>query len=190
MKKFLFFPCTILRPFLVSLPLVLIMAAAIRLNDAVDTPLKLYPLIIFLGGAIIFTFVYFFRAIILTKDEVKYIGLFSSRDRAVINEGKTLIITLKPKHRMKVDLYGNDGVNAELDWLKDENVVRDTYLFRGSAIGGTSEIDRIFDLFDVPMVGSMLQPLEGTTLDYEDYTVTTSETDGNLEVRIKFKRTI
>ena len=122
MKKKLFFPCTILRPFLVATPLVLVMAAAIRLNDAVDTLVKLYPLIIACGAGIIFTFIYFFRGITVSKDEVRYIGVFSSRDSAVINEGKTLILTLKAKNKVAIDLYGNNGVNAELDWLRGEAV--------------------------------------------------------------------
>ena len=190
MKKKLFFPCTILRPFLVAAPLVLVMAAAIRLNDAVDTLVKLYPLIIACGAGIIFTFIYFFRGITVSKDEVRYIGVFSSRDSAVINEGKTLILTLKAKNKVAIDLYGNNGVNAELDWLRGE-AVRDTYLFRGKAIGGVGAVCSVLRFFGLPdeHIDRLLES-EELTLEYEDYTVKIGEANGERELRITFKKTL
>ncbi len=190
MKKQIFFPCTILRPFLVSIPLVLVMAAAIRLNDAVDTLMKLYPLIIACGAAIVFTFVYFFRAILVSKDEVRYIGAFSSRDSAVINEGKTLIFTLKNKNKIAIDLYGNDGVNAELDWLRGETV-HDTYLFRGKAVGGVGALSSVLRFFELPSEDiDRLLDSEELTLEYDDYTVKIGESSGERELRITFKKTL
>ena len=94
MKKCLYFPRTILRPILVSIPPAIVLASAIILNDSVKTPEKLFPLMIFSGLAIAFSFVFFFRVVKLTKEEIKMIGPFSSKDSSVINEGKTLIIGL------------------------------------------------------------------------------------------------
>ena len=93
MKKSLFLPSNFLRPIIVVLPQAALLVGAILMNDTVDTLMRLYPLMAACALGIIFTFVYFFKAVVLSKDEIKYIGPFSSRDSAVINEGKTLILT-------------------------------------------------------------------------------------------------
>ena len=191
MKKSLFLPSTLLRPFLVAMPQAALLAGAIIMNGTVDTLMQLYPLIIVCILGIIFTFVYFFKAIVITKDEIKYIGPFSSRDRAVINEGKTLIITVKPKGKLAIELFGNDGVNASLDWLKSETTVRDVYLFKGKAIGGAFTTKRILLFFGLSdSDATALLESENLTLDLDDYTVTAKTEEDCREIRIKFKKTL
>lgn len=191
MKKQLFYPCTLLRPFVVALPMAALLVASILMNDTVDTLLKLYPMIIACSLGIIFTFVYFFKAIVLSKDEIKYIGPFSSRDSAVINEGKTLILTLRKNGKLGLALYGNNGENASLDWLKSETAIRDIYLFKGKAIGGVGAMSRTLEFFDVPGDDiKMITEHEEASLDYEDYSITASIVEGEKEVRLKFKKTL
>jgi len=191
MKKNLIFPCTVLRPFIVALPMVAILIAAIWLNGTVDTILRLYPLIAVSAFGIIFTFVYFFKIITLSKDEVKYVGVFSSRDSAVINEGKTIILTKKKRGRIRIDLFGNNGKNAELDWLKNDQTVRDIYLFRGKALGGNSAIKRTLEFFNVP-AEDIIEFLSVDTLakEYDDCTVNTELADGEKQIKIKLKKTL
>ena len=191
MKKFVFFPNTVVRPFLVSLPLVMLMTAAIRLNGTVDTPLGLLPLIIFCAAAIIFTFVFFFRPTILSRDEVKTIGPFSSRDRAVINEGKTLILTERTRNLVSIDLFGNDGVNADLDWLKSEAAVTDIYLFKSKVSGGLGVIRSVLLFFDLPEA-DIKKLLESSNIEIEcpDYCIKSSIIDEKREVRIRFTNTM
>lgn len=191
MKKKLYFPCVILRPILVSIPLALLLAAAITLNTAVDTLLKLYPLIVFSALAIVFTFVYFFRVITLSKEEIKVIGPFSSKDSSIINEGKTLIITKRSGHRISIDLFGNNGVNAELDWLKNEQVVHDIYLFKSNVIGGTGAILNILLYFGIDKSDAKnIVSSSECSKEYADYTVSVSSPDGIQEIRIKFTNTL
>ena len=190
MKKSLFLPSNFLRPFLVSLPMAALLCGAIIMNDTVDTLLGLYPLIVACILGIIFTFVYFFKAVIITKDEIKYVGPFSSRDSAIINEGKTLIITELPHGRLAVSIYGNDGVNASLDWLKSETAVRDVYLFKGKAIGGALAIKSVLRFFSVCDEDLSLLISEEVTLERDDYTLSSANTENGREIRIKFKKTI
>ena len=56
--------------FWVLLPMSVILTLAIRLNGESEQLLKLYPLIIFCIGAIIFTFVYLFRFIAISYSEI------------------------------------------------------------------------------------------------------------------------
>jgi len=191
MKKKLYFPCVVLRPILISIPLALLLAAAIALNNAVDTLLKLYPLIIFSILAIIFTFVYFFRVVSLSKEEIKIIGPFSSKDCSIINEGKTLIITRRRGNRISIDLFGNNGVNADLDWLKNEQTVRDIYLFKSKVVGGTSSIIRILRYLGIDETDAAeIAASDEYSKEYADYTVSVSSPEEMKEIRIKFTNTL
>ena len=126
-----------LRAFWVLVPMSVLLMLSISFNDSVDTLLKLYPLIIFSIGAMIFTFIYLFRFISISYGEVKYIGRFTSRDSATVNAGKTLVIDLLEKNRISIKLYGNEGYNPEIKWLtNEEGEGGDVCLFRGKAYGG------------------------------------------------------
>ena len=191
MKKKLYFPCVVLRPILISTPLALLLAAAIALNNAVDTLLKLYPLIIFSILAIIFTFVYFFRVVSLSKEEIKIIGPFSSKDCSIINEGKTLIITRRHGNRISIDLFGNNGVNADLDWLKNEQTVRDIYLFKSKVVGGTNSIIRILRYLGIDKTDAAeIAASDEYAKEYADYTVSVSSPEEMKEIKIKFTNTL
>ena len=191
MKKCLYFPRTILRPILISIPPTIVLIASIILNDLVKAPGGLYPLIIFSILIIAFTFVFFFRVVTLSKEEIKMIGPFSSKDSSVINEGKTLIITRRSAGRISLDLYGNNGVNADLDWLRDVRTVRDIYLFKSNVVGGAGAIKSILLFFGVSEVDAdMLVSAEEAYQEYPDYTVSVSCPENQQEIRIKFTNTI
>ena len=187
MKKLLIFPNTIFRPILVSIPLLFIFVSAIRMNDAVQTSGKLYPLIIFSGLAVVFTFVFFFRPVILSHDEIKSIGPFSSRDKAIINMDKTLILTERGSGLISIDLYGNDGMNADLDWLKGENVLHDTYLFKSKVVGGVHTMKNIL-LFFGANEALADEILSADAIERETYgmEISSSKIEENKEIRIKF----
>ena len=191
MRKSLYFPRTVLRPIFISIPPIIVLIASILLNDLVKSPLKLYPLIIFSGLVIAFTFVFFFRVVVLTKEEIKMIGPFSSKDSSIINEGKTLIITRRSIGRISIDLYGNTGVNADLDWLRDVHTVRDIYLFKSNVVGGTNAIKHILLFFGVSEVDvdTLLSSNEAYN-EYPDYTISVSSPEEKQEIRIKFTNTI
>ena len=187
MKKLLVFPNTVFRPVLVSIPLLFIFVSAIRMNDTVKAAGKLYPLIIFSGLAVIFTFVFFFRPVILAHDEIKSIGPFSTRDKAIINMGKTLILTERGSGLISIDLFGNDGTNADLDWLKEESVLHDTYLFKSKVVGGVHTMKRILLFFgaDEALTDEIIT---ADAIERETYgmQIATSKIEENKEIRIKF----
>ena len=191
MKKHLYFPRTVLRPILISIPPAIALIASIILNDLVKAPGGLYPLIVFSSLLILFTFVFFFRAVLLSKEEIKMIGPFSSKDSSVINEGKTLIITRRSAGRISLDLYGNNGVNADLDWLRDVHTIRDIYLFKSNVVGGAGAIKSILLFFGISKedADSLVSAREAYK-EYPDYIVSVSCPDEKQELRIKFTNTI
>ena len=135
----------------VLLPLLILLGAACYYNQFADNFLKLYPIITVTVGGIIFIVIYFFRGIKISYDEIRDVGLFSGRDSAMINEGKTLILKRVKHGRVEITLFGNDGVTAGLDWLKSTGEApRDISLFRGKAIGGNKTIRRIMRFFEIP----------------------------------------
>ena len=114
MKKLYTF-CSKIAVYWIEIPLAILLTLAIIFNSGATNLLKLYPLIVLCSLAIVFVFIFFFRLIELGWDEIRYVGLFSSRDRAVITEGKRLELTLERGGAIKTYLIGNDGKgNADL----------------------------------------------------------------------------
>ena len=134
-----------------ELPLALLLTLCILHNDGVtSTPFKLYPLMIFTVCVMIFAVLYFFRAVRLGLDELRSIGLFSSRERVMVTEGKTLVLRLEERHRIVVSLVGNDGVAPGFDWLKSTGEApRDISLFRSLAYGGKGAVARALRVFGI-----------------------------------------
>lgn len=190
--KFLF--STRLRFFWVLIPMTVLMCIALAFNGYADGLLKFYPLIVFLGACIIFTFVFLFRVVGIGFDEVRTIGLFSSRERAIINEGKTLTVTLLPKRKLLIELFGNDGVLAELDWLtkNDDGTVDDINLFRAKAVGGIKSVRRILKFFGLSQ--NDISGLLDSRIPYSDDLIevsTSNESVNNYkQINIKFTATV
>ena len=138
---------TKLRVYWVEIPIILRMTIALHYNSSSEALFKLYPLIVFLGLAVVFVLIYFFRGIQISYDEIRHVGLFSARDKAMIDEGKIIFLDLLGGGRLGVTLFGNDGKLAELDWLKNEELPLDIDLFRGKAIGGKHAAMRVLLLW-------------------------------------------
>lgn len=135
---------------LTTLPIAVVLTLAIIFNSSFDSFIKLYPLIIVSAAGIVFILIYLFRVIVITTDEIRIIGLFSSKDRAIINKGKSLIISQSRGGRVKVILFGNDGRRPALDWAqgKDFKPV-DINLFKEIGYGGEALVKRVFRYFDI-----------------------------------------
>ena len=181
-----------LRALWVLLPMSLILTISIRYNSAVDTKIKLYPLIIFCIGAIIFTFVYYFRFIAMSYSEIKYIGKFTSRDSATVNEGKTLVIELLEKRRVSIRLYGNEGFNPDIKWLTDENGEHgDICLFRGKAYGGDEIAKRVLEYYGTDSADfESILGSDSFNKTYENVTVSTLTENEHKEIKIRFDKTV
>lgn len=181
-----------LRAFWVLVPMSTLLMLSVVFNSSSEGALKLYPLIIFSIGAIIFTFIFLFRYISISYSEIKYIGRFTSRDSATINAEKTLVIELLEKKRVNIKLYGNEGYNPEIKWLtKAEGEDGDVCLFRGKAYGGEQVAVRILMYFgvDVKDIDVILAD-EGFLESYENVTVSTSVVDSHREIKIRFDKTV
>ena len=192
MKKIYLF-CTRLRVYLIELPVIILFMITLHYNDASDELMKLYPLLIFLAASIVFIFVYFFRAISISFDEIRYHGLYSSRDHAEINKGKELIFTLYEKRRIRVELFGNDGKPPELSWIKDDGTYTpvDIYLFRGKAIGGKRKMVSVLKYFgveenDIDLVFNS----ESFSAEYEYVSLKSEFSEDKTVIRLKMKETV
>lgn len=191
MKKLLIFSTHPLM-FLTSIPLFVLLILSIIFNGYSDSLLKLYPLITVSALAIIFIFLYLIRVIVITTDEIKIVGLFSSKDRAIINKDKTLIISQRKGKRLKVILFGNDGRRPSLDWAnKDDFTPVDINLFKEIGYGGDRTIKRILKYFEIDYaVANALISKKEYSVDLPLYRVSKTTSDKKFEYRIKFLETI
>lgn len=182
-----------LRAYWVLLPMSIILTLSLKFNSVSDHLLKLYPLIIFTIGAIIFTFVYLFRFIAISYSEIKYVGRFTTRDSATVNEGKTLVIDILDKKRISIKLYGNEGYNPDIKWLvNDEGQVDDICLFRGKAFGDEGVAIRILNHFGVESQDdiSAIFSEDGFTKTYENVTVNSLYENEHRQIKIRFDKTV
>ena len=86
MKKFTLLSHTKARTYLNLLPSVAIMILAIIFNNKADGLLKLWPLIIFMGGITIFLGLFLLRILYISVEDIRMIGPFTSRDKSVIKK--------------------------------------------------------------------------------------------------------
>ena len=191
MKKIYLF-CTRLFAFWVELPLALIFAVSIIYNPHSENTFKLYPLIILSLGAIIFFAIYFFRVIEISYAEIRYIGRFTSRDSAMINEGKTLVLTLAGLGKVDIELRGNDGPSELNLAFDDEEEEMEYRLFRGHAFGGMGTVKRILSYFGVDRENSE-KYLHGEFCEgeYEFVSVSSGKNDADKNtVYIRINKTV
>ena len=184
--------CTRLRFYWVELPLALLLTVALIYNKESDALLKLYPLIITIICGAVFVLFYFFRAIKISYDEIRFIGIFSSRDKAIITKDKTLILTMIGRGRLQIRLFGNDGVLPELDWIRNSKTEPiDIDLFSGKALGGTRKIKRILSYFGASSqdFGDIFA-CEDFEKQYKYVTVSSSVVNECKEIRIRMDQTV
>lgn len=188
--KSLFLFSTRFRYFLTEIPPVLLLIISIKYNFSVDSLMKLYPLIIVLSGIIIFIGLYFFRGIKINFEEVRSIGLFSSRESSVINAGKTLHISILPKRKIQVELYGENEDYETYAWLKNDDN-SEINLFRAKSLGSYGTVRKILSYF-----GAEHEDIEKAitadtfSADYEKINVSTEITDNKKTFKIYFKETV
>ena len=178
--------------YLTELPLIILLALSIGFNEHVKTPGKLYPLIVTLILGILFILVFLMRFVRISNEEVRSLGRFSSRDSATLNEGKTLILTVMPRRRLHVAVFGNDGVPPALDWAQNEEYeIPDIFLYREKAVGNAHTAKKILEYFDVPPADAERATHDdGFFREYGALTVTSEKHNELFEIKIKFTKTI
>ncbi len=187
-KKILF--CSKIWYFITEIPLLLFLYIACYYNFRSDNPWKLIPLILVIFATIVFIAIYFFRYISISYREIRYHGLFSSRDSAIINKDKTLIITMRRGSNISIELYGNDG-RPPLYAGINSNTSVDIYLFRGRAIGrkrAVSSLLRFFEINEDSINKALLD--DEFSYDTENISLSAKKIEDIREIRIKFKETL
>ena len=190
MKKGLFLFKTNPLLYLAEIPAIALLCIAIAYNGTVDVVFRLYPLIIAMIAAIIFIFVFLFRAVYLRYDEIKDIGPFTNRDKVIIKKDNTLVLKKEKRSRVKIELFGDHGLEPIYSWTK-HGAREDIRLFRGAAIGGISTIKKILLYLGVEKsdFDSILHS-ESFTKEYESLLLTSETANGELKISVKFTETI
>ena len=190
MKKLFYFST---RPstFLVEVPPALLLVPTIIYNSSVNTPMRLYPLIFALSALIIFFAIYFFRAVSISYEEIKCIGNFSSKEKAVIKEERALLITLLKRNRIRIELFGkNDDGDMTYAWLKNDTPA-EINLFRAKINGGMKRAGKILRYFDADIENSaMCCEDSGLIFDSDKISVFAEKIGGFQTFKILFKQTI
>ena len=188
-KTFLF--CTKPLFYLSELPPVVLLILCIFQNNHADGVLKLYPLIVVLSLFIIFVFVYFFRGILISNEEIRSVGLFSSRDNAIIDKGKTLTAIIRRDRYVKIEL-SEKTANSSFSWDKEKQLpLIDVNLYRDKAIGGKRAADKILKYFGVSREDrALLLGNDEFEKTYENFNLTGRTVDKNRRISIEFTETI
>ena len=187
-KKYLF--CTKIWFYLSEIPLLFFLYVTCYYNFTSDNPWQFIPLILILTAVIIFIGIYYFRLISLSYEMIRYHGLFSSHDSAIINKDKTVIITLNRRSYIGISLYGNDGKPPMFDGLRGEGAI-DIYLFRGRAVGGKRTVRSILKYYGISESDiSAAFDCEKHSAETEDILFTAELIEDIREFRLKFKRTV
>ena len=190
MKKVYIF-ATKLAMFLTVLPLVFLFVVCIINNQSIETPGKLYPLMIASLIGCAFIIVYLLRAVKISTEEVRSIGLFSSKDICVLKKDRTLSITVRPKKKLRIEVFGRDDTPG-FDWLKaNENEFADVNLYRDIAVGNHATVARVLTMLGL----DGKEVCEITTAksferDYPDYGIRKSEGDLGVRYDVKFYTTL
>lgn len=189
--KFLFFLSTKLRVFLTELPPIILLAIAIIYNSAVDTPFKLYPLMVILCALILFIPIYFFRGVFINYEEVRCVGFFSSKEKAIIKDDRMLVLTPLPKKKVRIELFSkNDDGDSSYAWLESEESVF-VNVFRARVNGKKNIIKKTLRYFEIPedVIESALEK-EDLSVELEKLKITTAVENDLKKVIVYFKETL
>ena len=189
MKKTYIF-CTKWWLYLTEIPPIIILALSFYYNNAVETPQKLYPLIAFCSLVIIFIFLYFFRLISVSTEEIRTIGLFSSKDSATVEKDKTLVFTLMPRNKLRVELDGKSTAPG-FSWMKGDYQECDINLYREKAIGKKNSVVRVLKSFGVSTdeCKRIFSDKEYQKA-FDNISISSCADDTNRIVKVKFLKTI
>ena len=189
--KGIFLFCTKLWIYLSELPLIILLMVAIKQNGNVKTPVKLYPMIVILIIGMILMFLYYFRVLKINFEQIKMIGPFSGRDKAIIKKDRTLSFTLWPRGKMIVELSGR-GEAPALDWVLPEDYLEmEVNLFRAKAVGNERTLKHCLMFYGIPTSDfDEIFTDKDITIDYDDITLF-AKNEGELrKFSIFFKESI
>ena len=185
----LYFFYTKPRMYLTLIPLIAVLAVSIFNNSMMTGLVKLYPLILASAGGIVFIIVYLFRIVKLNTEEIRSIGPYSSKEFVTLEEGKTLVMILRPKHKLKLEVTGrSDG--GIYSWSEGEDE-HDINLYRDIVNGGKRTVSRILRYYGVSDEDAReLISGDADVKECDHLTVTKSSGDEGDTYSVYFKVTI
>ena len=189
--KFLFFISTRLKVFLTEIPPIILFWIAIIYNSAVDSPFKLYPLMVILCALIIFIPVYFLRGVFISYEEIRCVGFFSSKERAVIKEERMLVLTPLPKRKVRIELFSkNDDGDASYAWLANEEAVF-VNVFRAKVNGKNGVVKKVLRFFetDEDIIAKALEK-DDFSAELEKTNISTDIQNDEKQIILYFKETL
>lgn len=190
MKKLILFG-TKLYVYLIEIPVVVLLLYAINYNNNADSLLKLYPLIVFSSLAIIFIALYFFNAVIISVEKVSQIGLFSSRDKAILNKDRAIVITYLPHNKLRIEVLAMQYKPA-LEWINEEDYApTESSVFRERVIGKNGTAKRILSFFGATDedIKSLISQ-DNTEIKTEEIDYSSTVYNDRKQIKIKFNKTL
>ena len=188
--NFLFFLSTKLKVFLTEIPPILLLMVAIAYNGAVDTTFKLYPLMVILCALILFIPVYFLRGVFISYEEIRCVGFFSSKEKAIIKEDRTLILTPLPKRKVRIELFAkNDDGESSYAWLANEEMFF-VNVFRARVNGKSGVVKKTLRYFEIgeDVISEVLEN-DSFSAELEKVKVMTEVENEEKKVIVYFKET-
>ena len=179
--KSIFLFGTKIRMYLCEIPVIFLLCVSIYFNDKVDGVVGLIPLILACVAIAVFMFIFLLRGISISKEEVRSVGPFSSKDSAVIKKDKVLVLTVKPRRKLRVELYGTDETPV-FDWLSADEVSDGTInLYRDETVGDGRSVLRVLEYFGIPEERAReIIGCESCSEEY-DYFIVSKEVKDSLE---------
>ena len=176
--------------FATEIPVLALLAVVISVHDTATTLLKFYPLEIALAAVAVLIVVFFFRAIQISKAEIREIGRFSSREKATIEEGKTLVFTLASNQRLMVELYESADSAPSLPFAS--GVCSDINLFRAKTLGNIKTIRKVLIYFGLTAseADTLIQNPQKKEAIFENIAVQSEEKHDVTIFRIRMLKTL
>jgi hypothetical protein len=151
-----------------------------------ETPGRLYPLIIFCAGTMIFIFLFFFRLISVSEDEIRSLGLFSSKDFSPIKSGQTLCLTLRKGGKIRVELFGKSDAPG-FSWMRGDYKESEVNLYREKAVGKEGALLPLLKSFGISKTEASQLFTEDAAYDLEKYKIESKTENGEKSIRILIK---
>ena len=191
MKRISFFS-TPFYMFLTEIPFVVILVLSIIYNPYAEGWARLYPLITVMAAAIVFSNIFLFRGIRLSRCEIRDVGRFSPRDHARLEAGNSIRLQVQNGGKVRIYVYGKAGL-PELDWMRDQTTNPDEIcMYRGRTLGGIRTVADILSYFGVPEkeIEAIIRGKEFCE-NYSECTVTVdTSADGSTQYSITLLRTV
>lgn len=178
--------------YLTEVPFIIILVLAAIYNPYAEGMAGLYPLMAAMAAAIIFSNIFLYRAVSISRCRVRDVGRFSRRDYTEISAGNSLRLVPLEKGRVKIYVYREAGL-PELDWMREQTTNPDEICtYRGRTQGGLCTVADTLSYFEVP-TDEVEKIVSGADFngDYPECRVSIHKTaEGRTEYRIELKRSV